>query len=223
MEEEKKDIIEETPVEEEKDEEVIEGYSIITEDSEEDDDIEVDDEEIEFPEYYTTTLVGSTTILCIDEESGEVLPRTLDDIATAEELGDIYVYSVDKTRTDIIKSKIDLVIPEEEEFTVYEITFTNGFKFTCGSTTQLLMCNGVWYPVSSLEAEDYPFGLKFNMTPDLSNDNPGVLVPTVLEIQSIEKIEDNTENVYGILSENCNILIPKVLSDKEIIFTIVQQ
>lgn len=230
MEDERKDSIEETKeeelevnTEENNDEEVIEGISFNVDELDEDDDIEVDDEEIDFPEYYTTTLVGSTTILCIDEKSGEVVPRTLDEIATAEDIGDIYTYSVDKTRTNIIKSIIDLVIPEENESSVYKITFTNGFEFTCGGSTQILMCNGIWYPVHSLEAEDYPLGIKFNMSTEITDDNSGVIVPTTLVIQSIEKIEDNTENTYGVLSENCNILLPKVLSDKEIIFTIVQQ
>ena len=85
------------------------------------------------------------------------------------------------------------------------------------------MCNDIWYPVSALEAEDYPLGIKYNLSPDISDSEFGVLVPTVLEIKSIEKIENNTENTYGILSENCNILLSQVLSDKEIVFAIIQQ
>ena len=195
----------------------VQGISIMMED---DNEVEIKEEDIDFPEYYTTTLIGSTEIICIDEE-GKVVIKSLEELSNSEENYKIYSINKDTSNLAILDSEFEIIEEENIESTVYKITFANDMTFTCGAGSMILMCNDVWIPVKILETGDYSLGVKYNRAEE-STEN-GVIIPSVLEVVSVEKIENNTEKTYAILSDNCNTLLVKPLNDKEISFIILQQ
>ena len=124
---------------------------------------------------------GDTKILCADGRcrSINLISQLLDDGK------EVYTYSVNPKGSEVVKSRIDIVIPREPR-QIVKITLNNGDSFNCTPNHRFLTSNGCYIPAQDLSYQETIVTVRPNGVKKLTG------------LRMVDRVSCGTQKVYDL-------------------------